>query len=119
MQFDEFDVAPVQRLGRGRPRVAAGVRQQFESAMPPVPAEDADLPHAVDACQRLANTGRRGGGLDLDLSRSKDIEPVVSGMELVDSGLYVAPRQSSAGRTLIVKAVGGSITVRYSRFDFS
>ncbi|MBW2262663.1 MAG: J domain-containing protein [Deltaproteobacteria bacterium] len=60
-----------------------------------------------------------GGGLDLDLSRSKDIKPVVSGMELVDSGLYVAPRQSSAGRTLIVKAVGGSITVRYSRFDFS
>ena len=59
-----------------------------------------------------------GGGLDLDLSRSKDVNPLVSGMELVDSGLYLAPRQSSSGRTLIIKAVGGSIRVRYSRFEF-
>ncbi len=59
-----------------------------------------------------------GGGLDLDLSRSQNVEPLVSGMELVDSGLYVAPRRSSSGRTLIIKAVGGSITVRYSRFEF-
>lgn len=59
-----------------------------------------------------------GGGLDLDLSRSRDIEPAVSGMELVDSGLYLAPHQSGSGRTLIVKASGGSVKMRYSRLEF-
>jgi len=59
------------------------------------------------------------GGVDLDVSGSRDLEPRVAGMQMIDTGLYVAPRQSSSGRTLVIRAVGGSITVRYSRFEFS
>ncbi len=60
-----------------------------------------------------------GGTIDVDIRGSRQCPRVqVEGLRPVEDGLYLAPGRSSAARSLVIKARGGSIAVRYSKLEF-
>jgi hypothetical protein len=60
-----------------------------------------------------------GGTIDLDVRGSLQCPQLqVHGFQQVEEGLYLAPGRASAARSLVIKARGGALKVRYSVLEF-